>query len=308
MHLAGIDETTFYRWLKRPTKPFRQFRQSLKKAEVAFKAANLARIQLAAIEGSVTTKKRVRQLSNGNTIIEITEVVKPPTWQAAAWLLERKFPAEWGRHRRVETTAPHKRRRPARRMEIVIVDPLDDPAPDSTRPHRATIPRGAEPFRRRLLSLLDPPGQPVTPPAIRVAPIAPDRRAPGASTTWNPSDPPAQQFNVVHGLRITNDGLVYVADRTNSRIQVFQKDGTYVNEVVIAKQTMGEGTTWDVDVSPDEAQTFLYVADGTNQRVWILRRDDLQILGAFGRRGHGAGEFHWVHRDSRRLPGQHLYR
>ena len=115
----------------------------------------------------------------------------------------------------------------------------------------------------------------MTPPAIRVAPIAPDRRAPGASTTWNPSDPPAQQFNVVHGLRITNDGLVYVADRTNSRIQVFQKDGTYVNEVVIAKQTMGEGTTWDVDVSPDEAQTFLYVADGTNQRVWILRRDDL---------------------------------
>ncbi len=51
---------------------------------------------------------------------------------------------------------------------------------------------------------------------------------------------------------------------------------------------MGEG--------PDENQTFLYVVDGTNQRVWILKRDDLEILGSFGRRGHGAGEFHWVHR------------
>ena len=127
-------------------------------------------------------------------------------------------------------------------------------------------------------------------------PIAPDRRAPGSETTWDPSDPPAQQFNIVHGLRITNDGLVYVADRTNSRVQVFRKDGTYVKEVVIAKETMGEGSVWDVDVSPDENQTFLYVADGTNQRVWILRREDLEILGSFGRRGHGAGEFHWVHR------------
>ncbi len=129
-----------------------------------------------------------------------------------------------------------------------------------------------------------------------VPPIAPDRRAPGSATPWDPSDPSPQQFNVVHGVRITNDGLVYVADRTNSRVQVFQKDGTYVSEVVIAKETMGEGSAWDVDVSPDENQTFLYVVDGTNQRVWILKRDDLEILGSFGRRGHGAGEFHWVHR------------
>ena len=127
-------------------------------------------------------------------------------------------------------------------------------------------------------------------------PIAPGRRTPGSETTYDPEDPPSQQFNIVHGLRVTKDGLVYVADRTNNRIQVFQKDGTYVKEVVIANKTMGEGTVWDVDVSPDEEQTFLYVADGTNQRIWILRREDLEILGHFGRRGHGAGEFHWVHK------------
>ena len=100
----------------------------------------------------------------------------------------------------------------------------------------------------------------------------------------------------MHALRITHDGLIYVADRTNNRIQVFQKDGTFVKEVIIAKKTRGDGSTWDVDVSPDEKQTFLYVADGINQQVWILRREDLEIVGSFGRRGHGAGEFHWLHR------------
>ena len=141
---------------------------------------------------------------------------------------------------------------------------------------------------------IGPTGEPIDPGLF--PPIAPDRRAPGAANTWNPNDPPSQQFNTVHGLRLTHDGHVYVADRSNNRVQVFKKDGTFVKEVIIANKTMGEGTAWDVDVSPDPQQTFLYVADGTNQQIWILRRDDLEILGSFGRRGHGAGEFHWVHR------------
>ena len=127
-------------------------------------------------------------------------------------------------------------------------------------------------------------------------PIAPDRQDADTGEAFDPEGSPSQQFNIVHGLRLTDDGLVYVADRTNSRVQVFQRDGTYVDEVVIEKATMGEGSAWDVDVSPDEQQTFLYVADGTNQRVWIVQRATLEILGSFGRRGHGAGEFHWIHR------------
>ena len=139
-----------------------------------------------------------------------------------------------------------------------------------------------------------PDGEPIDPGLF--PPIAPGRRAPGSETTYNPNDPPPQQFNIVHALRVTKDGLVYVADRTNNRIQVFQRDGTFVKEVIIAKKTRSDGSTWDVDVSPDEKQTFLYVADGINQVVWILRREDLEIVGSFGRRGHGAGEFHWLHR------------
>ena len=115
---------------------------------------------------------------------------------------------------------------------------------------------------------------------------------------YDPSAPPSQQFRpVVHDVRISNDGLVYIADRVNNRIQIFQKDGTFVKEVIIAKDTLyGRGSVWDVGFSPDDKQTFLYNADGVNQRVWILRREDLEILGSFGRTGRNAGQFHWVHK------------
>lgn len=121
----------------------------------------------------------------------------------------------------------------------------------------------------------------------------PDDADPGA---YDPDAPVAKQFrSPVHGVVISNDGLVYVADRVNNRIQVFQKDGTYVKEVFINKRTLGAGSTWDLDLSPDAQQVYLYNADGTNQQVWMLMRDELTILGAFGRRGRMSGQFHWVH-------------
>ena len=103
----------------------------------------------------------------------------------------------------------------------------------------------------------------------------------------------------VHAILISKDGLVYVADRGNSRIQIFQKDGTYVEEHFIMPETRRgstNGTVWDIDFSTDEEQTFLYVADGNSQRVWVLRRNDMEVLDSFGRRGRGAGEFHWLHK------------
>ena len=113
---------------------------------------------------------------------------------------------------------------------------------------------------------------------------------------YDPEAPPSRQFqSPVHAVLISNDSLVYICDRANSRIQVFQKDGKFVTEVFIAKKTLGPGSSWDADFSPDSEQQFLYVADGTNQQVWILARQSLEILGAFGRSGRNAGQFHWVH-------------
>lgn len=110
-----------------------------------------------------------------------------------------------------------------------------------------------------------------------------------AAAKPDPAAPLPRQFgNAVHCLRIDRDGLVYVCDRSNSRFQIFRKDGRFQREIFVPKPSAG-GTVADIDFSPDQA--FLYVADGANQKVWILRRDQLRIVGSFGERGTGAGQF-----------------
>jgi DNA-binding beta-propeller fold protein YncE len=109
--------------------------------------------------------------------------------------------------------------------------------------------------------------------------------------------PGPQQFNTVHGVRISNDGLVYVGDRVNNRIQVFKPDGTFVKEAYIERKTSSpEGTAFDVAFSPDKQQQFLYVPDGSNKKVQILNRDTLEVIGFFGGHGgHGTGQFFHIH-------------
>jgi DNA-binding beta-propeller fold protein YncE len=111
-----------------------------------------------------------------------------------------------------------------------------------------------------------------------------------------PGDAGVKGFaNPVHCVRLSRDGLLYVCDRTNNRIQVFRKDGTFVREFVVAPETRGAGSMWDLDLSTDGPQTHLYAADGENNQVWMLLRESGQILGSFGRNGRSAGQFHWVH-------------
>lgn len=113
---------------------------------------------------------------------------------------------------------------------------------------------------------------------------------------YNATDEPAKFFrNPVHAVRLSDDDLVYVADRKNNRIQVFKKDGTFVRESLIALQTLREGAVWDIELSPDKDQTYMYVADGMNMKVWILNRSTLQVVGSLGHGGRGPGEFGWVH-------------
>lgn len=108
--------------------------------------------------------------------------------------------------------------------------------------------------------------------------------------------PPPQQFNTVHSVLISNDGLVYVGDRANNRIQVFKPDGTFVKEGFVARKTLhGSGTTCDLAMSPDKEQKFLYVTDPGNHHVWILNRDTLEVVGDFGRLGHQTGQFYHLH-------------
>ena len=112
---------------------------------------------------------------------------------------------------------------------------------------------------------------------------------------YDPNGPPSPQFRIVHAVRISNDGLVYVCDRTNDRLQVFRKDGTFVREVVIAKDTFGSGSVWDVGFSTDAPQSFLFINDGTNQLIYVLDRQTLEIVSTFGGAGHWAGQFYGAH-------------
>ena len=113
---------------------------------------------------------------------------------------------------------------------------------------------------------------------------------------YNPDAPPAQQFrNPVHCADISVDGLVYVCDRVNDRIQVFHKDGTFVKEGFIEKQTLGSGSAWDIAFSKDPKQTYIYLADGENDRIHILLRDTLEVLTTFGEGGRQPGEFYGPH-------------
>lgn len=77
--MNGIGETTFYRWLDIGSKPnasriYREFRESIKRAEAEAEVTNVARIRQAADNG---------------------------TWQAAAWYLERKHGDRWGRNDKI---------------------------------------------------------------------------------------------------------------------------------------------------------------------------------------------------------------
>ena len=121
----------------------------------------------------------------------------------------------------------------------------------------------------------------------------PDDTNPGP---YNPAAPMDQQFrSPVHCATLSRDGLVYVCDRLNNRIQVFQKNGTFVKEASINKTTLRDGAVWDVDFSRDAQQKFIYVPDAQNSRVHVLLRDTLQVVSGFGSGGHVPGTFDGVH-------------
>jgi hypothetical protein len=122
---------------------------------------------------------------------------------------------------------------------------------------------------------------------------APNDADPGP---YNPAAPADQQFrNPVHCVHIAVDGLVYVCDRVNDRMQVFTKQGKFLKEFSVRPQTLGAGSVWQFAFSTDAHQKFLLLADGGNNVIWTLRRDDGAVVGQTGHNGRNAGQFHWVH-------------
>ena len=76
---------------------------------------------------------------------------------------------------------------------------------------------------------------------------------------------------------------------------MFEKDGTFVEEIYLQTETLGAGAVWDISFSTDPDQTFAYVADGMNEKVHVLRRKPLEYIYSFGSGGRMAGQFYGTH-------------
>jgi len=130
---------------------------------------------------------------------------------------------------------------------------------------------------------------------------------------------PAFFRNPVHCVKIADDGKLYVCDRGNDRIQVFDSkdpslgkpctnpDGAAGKCGFLAEQAISPntetlpampGTSVSLNFSQDKAQSCLYVGDNSNMTIYVLNRSNLEELGRLGRMGRNAGQFHWLHQVS----------
>jgi hypothetical protein len=118
-----------------------------------------------------------------------------------------------------------------------------------------------------------------------------------------PNDDPIPHYDVnspqfgnpVHCAQPSNDGLIYVCDRTNNRIQVFKTDGTYVQQYIVKPDTKGDGSVWEIAFSRDPAQKFMYISDGANENIHVFDRKTMKELYWFGGGGRQPGQFYAVH-------------
>jgi len=104
----------------------------------------------------------------------------------------------------------------------------------------------------------------------------------------------------VHAVKVSNDDLVYVADRGGKRVQIFTLDGGYVDQLFIGRECRapdcGNGTTAaGVAFSPDAEQRYLYVANRSQAQIMVFDRRTLEFLDAFGSWGSDAGQFGTLH-------------
>ena len=130
-----------------------------------------------------------------------------------------------------------------------------------------------------------------------------EKAAGTAPGPYSPSEAAAKSFRDVTCIEIARDGQVYVCDRSSNRIQVFRKDGTFVKEAVVSKNTLGatvtgqfgvvssHGSAWDLAFSSDQQQRYVFVANGHDKKVHILQRDTLAPVGSFGSGGRYPGQF-----------------
>jgi DNA-binding beta-propeller fold protein YncE len=106
-------------------------------------------------------------------------------------------------------------------------------------------------------------------------------------TAWGKRGTDPGDFHTPHSLAIDAKNNIYVGDRENNRIQVFDTDGKFL------KQFTNVGAPWAVCITPGPKQV-LYTSDSRPGRIYKLDLDG-NILGVFGHAGKRPGEFGWIH-------------
>jgi DNA-binding beta-propeller fold protein YncE len=104
----------------------------------------------------------------------------------------------------------------------------------------------------------------------------------------------------VHAVKVSTDGLVYLADRGGRRVQIFTTAGKFVNQVFIGREChapdCGNGqTAAGIAFSPDPEQRYMYVANRSQAQIMIFNRKTLEFLDSFGSWGSAAGQFGTLH-------------
>jgi len=116
-----------------------------------------------------------------------------------------------------------------------------------------------------------------------------------ADRAYTPGGPMPKEFRGHLTINISNDGLVYAADRNANRIHVTTREGKFVKEFILAPMTGVGGATGGVMFSPDKQQRLLYISDLTNNHIWFLNREDGKVVGQMGSMGENGGQFFGLH-------------
>jgi DNA-binding beta-propeller fold protein YncE len=136
-------------------------------------------------------------------------------------------------------------------------------------------------------------------PPVPMAPAAPPAAGRGGQSDIQAraaevEGPGPDQFGIVHGAKVSNDGKVYVADRGNRRIQVFELDGKYITQGFVNRSTSNSSCA-TVAFSPDKEQTFIFCPDFNKGTIAIVNRKTLETVGEFSSRGAAPGQLQNIH-------------
>ena len=104
-------------------------------------------------------------------------------------------------------------------------------------------------------------------------------------TAWGKKGDGEGEFNIPHAIAVDRQGRVYVGDRENYRVQIFDPDGNFLT------QWRHVGAPWGLELRPDDT---LFIADGYNDRILKVTLEG-KVLGAFGTNGRMPGELNFAH-------------